>query len=654
MINNGTLGKILITLNLVRPISNKNNTNPFQDKTNSYSKAYFQIRLNTDKSSRLRVYWADEDERYSQKRSESIRITPKETRYRFLISDLSTIKKLRIDPSEKPAQFRIEYIEISQNGFFPIRIDSEKEFMNLKALQDISNLSIDGNALQFIASGKDSQLEILLNPTIQIYSSIFQRKREESNFSFIANPGGAGAFPSSQIIDRTDIQDGLPLISIVVNKKDLYDKNYGIVVNAGKRGRKWERLSYISYYEDARLRFAAAAGLRIHGGISRWKSKKSYRLYFRNVISRNKFPGVIFSKQRPIPIKRMVVHLDRYQDMPFTTPMAFDIAKRIGSVVPMIKPVKFYLNGRYQGLYWISEHLSKKQWASHIGHENFSFFRFKAKSDLKSRRKYFQFIKRVDGLKSNPSLDKVKQFVDLDNLTRYIITMIFSGDDDWRSQGVAVLDNQLANAKWYWIVWDMDHSFTDHMPGKDKRNHWEKPGLSLVLRDKLSRFDMRQHLFQFLLLENQDYRDYFVKLTMDVLNHLLTNSYLEGRSQYYEKLAVDLKTEHPFNPKMKEFLLNRAVFIRKDLQKQLDLGDIFTCRLIGPEGITFQVDGYPEKNRYQGWYYKNSSINIKVDSPHDQLFSHWLVNGRRINGMILKYIVKQDTDIKAIFKMKSI
>ena len=161
---------------------------------------------------------------------------------------------------------------------------------------------------------------------------------------------------------------------------------------------------------------------------------------------------------------------------------------------------------------------------------------------------------------------------------------------------------------------------------------------------------MRQHLFQYLLIGNNEYRDYFVKLTSDVLNHLLTQDYFEERCRYYEKLAVKFQTKDPFTPKMREFLLRRADFIRKDLQKQLTLGEIFICRLISPKKITFQVDGYSEKNDYKGWYYDNSIIQIKVDATYQNLFSHWLVNGHRIDDIKLNHIVKEDTEIRVVFK----
>ena len=314
MINNGTLGKILKAQCLVRPVPNKNSTDLFQKKSYSSSTADFQIRLNTDKSSRLRVYWAGKNERYSQKRSTAVRIKPDRTHYRLSIPKLSTITRIRIDPSEKLARFRIRYIEISQIGFLPIRLDSENQFMKIKPLNGIDKLSIDESDLNFTTSGGDSQLELKLKPERQIYNSVFQKKRDSGNFYFTANPGGAATFPSSQVIDREDIVDGLPLISIVVDKNDLYDQNQGIFANPVGRGKDWEKLSYISYYQNKSLRFASAAGLRIHGGVSRKAEKKSYRLYFRNSVSDSGFPAGFLSDQKSATIKRMVVHLDRPTD----------------------------------------------------------------------------------------------------------------------------------------------------------------------------------------------------------------------------------------------------------------------------------------------------------------------------------------------------
>jgi hypothetical protein len=139
-------------------------------------------------------------------------------------------------------------------------------------------------------------------------------------------------------------------------------------------------------------------------------------------------------------------------------------------------------------------------------------------------------------------------------------------------------------------------------------------------------------------------------LTTEVLNHLLTSRFLEEKCRYYENLVNKFNTEEPFNPEMREFLLNRAAFLREDLQKHLGLGETFLCRLAGPKGVTFQIDGYWEKNVYQGWYYKDTSISVKVGPPHENRLLHWVVDGRIVNDRILRHPVKQDTDIRAVFK----
>jgi len=265
----------------------------------------------------------------------------------------------------------------------------------------------------------------------------------------------------------------MPLLSIVVDKEDLYNQERGIIANPLQKGRKWERLANVSYFEANQLQFYSAAGIGIHGHVSRMSKKKSYRLYFRNEMSRGKFPCRIFKYSQAMPFHRMVIHQDWPQDMPFTTNMAFDIGERIGCTIPRIKPVRLFLIGESQGVYWISDHLNKKQWSAHIGHDDFSIFRPLAENDPVSYKNYVSFVGKISKLKDNQLLEEAGRLVDLNNLSRYIFTIIFCGDDDWEKQGAALLDNRTPHPKWYWILWDMDHSFSDYLPGNYKRKPWE-------------------------------------------------------------------------------------------------------------------------------------------------------------------------------------
>jgi len=216
---------------------------------------------------------------------------------------------------------------------------------------------------------------------VNINIPIFQKQRQVGTYLFAANPGGIEEFPSSRVINEECFREGWPLISIVADHNDLYGYERGIAVRKGlvppaeRKGLEWERFASISYYEHGKLLFATGAGLRTHGQIA-----KSFRLYFRDEYGADQFKsGVLFDSESQ-PIKRLVVHDDYPHGLHFTTSLAFDIARQIGCVVPEAKPVIFFLNGKSQGLYWISEHLSKKQWESHFKHDNFLFFVIRVKT----------------------------------------------------------------------------------------------------------------------------------------------------------------------------------------------------------------------------------------------------------------------------------
>ena len=86
------------------------------------------------------------------------------------------------------------------------------------------------------------------------------------------------------------------------------------------------------------------------------------------------------------------------------------------------------------------------------------------------------------------------------------------------------------------------------------------------------------------------------------------------------------------------------------MQKHFSLGNSYTCTVSGPEGIEFEIDGYPAQPGYVGWYFDGMPFSVKLSSPSKRLFSHWLVNGHKVEtGDTLRLQVHADTTIEAIF-----
>jgi len=486
-------------------------------------------------------------------------------------------------------------------------------------------------------------------------------------YQFRANPGREQSLPSSLVISEGDFKDGWPLLSIAVDEKNLYDPEKGILTHKLKRGQEWERLAYVSYYEDGNLVFASGAGLRLHGGNAtrRWEWRKpGYRLYFRNVYGLNQIkPGILFDVESK-PMKHLVIVADNPENAPFINCVAYEISRHIGIIVPNSKPILFFLNGEFLGSYAAVEHVHKRQWEYHLGQDNFTFFCYKGKSDKKSKNLYENFKRWARDLNREMTIEEAGKRVDLDNLSRQIIAIVFLGTSDWR-QGAAVLDLNRSDAKWIWINWDMNHSIRDcrsewgWLEGFT-REPWEQEGFELILAGKkwyvrnakvrsLRIWDVRSILFARLIKESPEYCDYFVRLMMDIMNHRLTADFFKPLIERYKRLAISYGFGREAYTRIEKYVQNRPIFLRKQIQQLFGKGKCCLCDVEGPHGIQYEIDGYAEKAGYQGWYFEGDKLTVKILDFPQGIFSHWEVNGKKIEDPNLEYTVSIKTRIKPVF-----
>ncbi|MFC2172962.1 CotH kinase family protein [Acidobacteriota bacterium] len=227
------------------------------------------------------------------------------------------------------------------------------------------------------------------------------------------------------------------------------------------------------------------------------------------------------------------------------------------------------------------------------------------------------------------------------------------------------MDRGTGDARWFWINWDMDHSFTDFASTwtevKLRRPAWEQEGLELVTSSRywwrkdheplpLKRRDVRAILFYRLLDESPEYRRYFARLATDLLNHRITDDFLMSRVDAYEHMALIWGLKQNTMRKKRLFLKKRPHFIRKQIQEYLELGQLFRCNLNGPSQVTYTIDGYPEQGVYQGWYYKDQTITVEIEGSFDERFSHWLIDGQKMSGHRLECAVSKDMRIQPVFE----
>ena len=449
--------------------------------------------------------------------------------------------------------------------------------------------------------------------------------------------------PSTRLVPESDVRMGEPILSLATEDQALNNPQTGLLTHPLEKGVEWERPAYVSYFDQGQLRFAAQAGLRVHGGKSRENSPvQSFRLYFERKYGATTFGRGILFGGRSDPLRQIVVHNDLRQDLRgrwwhFVNPLAFDIAKAVGAIVPETQPARVYLNGDSVGAYVLTEHVTSRGFQdAHFGHRGFTI----ADSDT------LDDVWRWQREQARLSTAEVEQVIDLDNLTSWFISVLFSATTD-AFQGVMLRDETASPPRWFWVNWDMDHSFMDLY--KQVSDPWDHDTFATLL----SKRDLRSALVTRLLEEDARFAVRFKQALGDALNHRLTQRFLMERFDHYGRVAQALQIpDQDYLPVLAEFLRRRGDVLRRLAREYLPRGMSRRATVTAPSGATFEIDGNVAAAGYEGWYFDDTTIRLEVTGPWRERFVRWVVNGRPVANPApdLTRQITEDLRIEAVFK----
>lgn len=438
-----------------------------------------------------------------------------------------------------------------------------------KILKRLGLLHVVPNDYQYyrIPSKKDK------NPA----HKIFKQKRSVGIqlYSIDKNLIGPDRTPSSAVIPMNEIASGLPILSLVLDENDLYDSEIGIIPNRLKKGRKWERTAYLSYFEKARLLFSTGVGVRIHGGTSRRWKEPNFRLYFRELHGADQFkPGILFDRSSD-PLKCLIIRRIRLAPSarkivlyPFAEPIALELAGQIGCVVPKTKIIKLFINGKYKGIYSLWERIDTDYLQSHYGHKNFILARTKRIGVIDPvkhgpKKPYHEFKSWARNLKRPVSMQLVSQRVNLENLCNWIISVMFCETAD-AFQGSLIFDLSDPQAKWFWINWDMQWSFIPISQWRQVLRGDNTDYFTYLFNVK----DIRAILFKALIEDSADFRKYFNVYFEEVMQSRLNSQYIESLLDRYDQLIKSFGVDDSSSiKKIHQFILERDHFLRKKIQQ---------------------------------------------------------------------------------------
>jgi hypothetical protein len=454
--------------------------------------------------------------------------------------------------------------------------------------------------------------------------------------------------PSTTAAPPREVRRGLPLLSLYIDPAHLHDPRTGLFTHNTARGPDWERPASASYFDQGRLLFASGVGVRIHGGISRVISPvQSFKIYLRRRYGADRFaPDVQVFGPAAEPLRRLLAHNDLRADRSgrfwhLVNPLAYDISARIGAKVPGFKPVRFFLNGDWQGVYVLSEkidlNLDSQYVIAHYGHADFAT----TNRDFDDLRLWLE--------QHRPwTLETISRVIDADNLTRWFLSILFCATED-PLQGPQLKDNRDHDGRWFWINWDMDHSFMDL--NRQVETPWQHDTFRVVFERtgeaRRGRWDweIRSMLLTTLVAEDEGYRQFFKQLFDETMNYRLTAAFLEERFRHYEEIARTYGVpDREYLGILRDFLAHRPAFLRRLAEQYLDTDASVGLTLRYPDAASVRADGFAVPTGFEGRYFPGATVELAVSDPDGGTWT-WLVNGAEVDARGGTLVLRMDRDL---------
>ena len=456
---------------------------------------------------------------------------------------------------------------------------------------------------------------------------------------FTTRPQPDIELPSTRLARATlgDEAVAYDVLSLAIDPEDWDDPVHGIYTHPFERGRDWQRGACLSLFTAGRLVAESTVGLRIHGGRSRRKHEKSLRLaltpaYGATVTTADLLPGAIGES--------LVVHNDR-RALRYANPIAYRLAALVGCEVPRTRPLRLLINGELLDYtYFLTEHLDDSHFSDKLGHRKFS--RVDERVRPKPRRYYSHYIRP---LRRQPALMRdAEQHVDVGAAIDWLTAILFCAPYDSR-QGIAWLDH-LGDARWRWVVWDMDWSFQP----------WPETviGERIVPRSVTADLmqpheDIRTGLFSKLMADDPAFRRRLLARVSRALNHELTQPRLDAVLADYDAIARLYGGKGRANDlaaveTIAAFVAARPERLRDELRAQFDLGRVRTCAVRVPAGQSVTIDGYAYDTDWSGRYFEGQLIRVRrVDGGRG-----FAVDGQQRPGTELRLAVEGDVEIRVL------
>lgn len=506
----------------------------------------------------------------------------------------------------------------------------------------------------------------------------------------------------SEVINRSfivgdNIQDRYDMLVLTVtsDNETFFDSEIGLLNSNLKyeHGREYEREVFVSLFDnEGNVLLAQDCGFRIHGGINRYRSQTSFRLFARSEYDENNYfeysffddqyaeDQSIFSKYKQIIVRNS--GNDNGHAF-IRSELASRLAGDSGFLdVQSARPVVVYINDLYYGQYWLVTSFDDYYFQRTYGEYNGTIYTLEGAIDdidieneedpvvLDLADEYMsQYSYFVDNdLTVNENYSKLNDFMDVDSFLHLMAINNYNCNTDSLKNNYKVykyvvsededyMENTIFDGRFYFLLYDLDYCFG-----------YQENAAPLSTQLCINEPFEYQLLFV-KLMERQDCREYYIRQMLSLQNYYFAESYAEPilnelHSERADELeyAIDNTTLFVDNfpspdttsindvekeiDRIHQFLVDRPEVIYTDLSGLWGPFTKYELALKNEDvaNITIDYSTFSDEEFY-GIYYKEVPTKITASPKIGMQFSHWMINGEKVTSTDLvlnEYVVKDN------------
>ncbi len=264
----------------------------------------------------------------------------------------------------------------------------------------------------------------------------------------------------------------VPVVSLVTDKDNLFDKESGIYVkgkhdNYYQHGGRWERKAHVEIFDSAgTLVIDQDAGIRMHGRGSRHFPQKSFRLYAGAEYGTEYFHYPFFSQKPGLNrFKTMLLRTTNVSgESLIKNELCNSLVQQMNMDYQACQTVVAFVNGEYWGIYNLAERQDRYYIENNYGITNPDLdiigYNWQIEVEEGSPEAYNQLVETI--MNADPVTgdfyDAMKKSIDLDALIDYFSAQMYLANTDWPKSNLELWRINAEPSKWRYFFFDMDET----------------------------------------------------------------------------------------------------------------------------------------------------------------------------------------------------